>query len=102
MRGDLAESQATMEIFGDRTAISSTKGHTAHTLGACGAIEAAFVMVMMRDRFGAPTRNLDEVDPRCPPLDFVRGEPRSMAVETIMSNNFAFGGINTSLILRSV
>ncbi len=98
--GDIAESQATMKIFGRPVTISSTKGHTAHTLGACGALEAAFGMMMMRDRFVPPTRNLRQVDPRCAALDYVRGEPRPMALDTFMTNNFAFGGINTSLIIQ--
>lgn len=98
--GDLAESQATMKIFGRPVTISSTKGHTAHTLGACGALEAAFGMVMMRDGFVAPTRNLERVDSRCATLDYVRDQPRPMALDTFMTNNFAFGGINTSLIIR--
>lgn len=100
--GDIAESDATAEIFGERTPISSTKGHTGHTLGACGAIEIAFGIAMMREGFVPPTRNLDEVDPRCRPLEYVRGEPRAMKLDTFMSNNFAFGGINTSLIVRRV
>ena len=99
-QGDLAESQASYQVFGDGVPISSTKGYTGHTLGACGAIEVAFCLAMMRDGFLAPNRNLDEVDPRCAPLDYVRKEPRAAKPRTVMSNNFAFGGINTSLILR--
>jgi 3-oxoacyl-[acyl-carrier-protein] synthase II len=98
--GDIAESQATMEVVGGQVAISSTKGHTAHTLGACGAIEAAFCLVMIRDGFVPPTRNLETVDPRCSPLNYLRGETRSAKLDAVMSNNFAFGGINTSLIIR--
>ena len=49
-----------------------------------------------------PTRNLEEVDPLCAELDYLRGEPRPMKLDVIMTNNFAFGGINTSLILREV
>ncbi len=98
-QGDLAESQASFEVFGDSTPLSSTKGFTGHTLGACGAIEAAFCVAMMRDGFLAPNRNLDEVDPRCAPLNYVRKlQPAKPSL--MMSNNFAFGGINTSLILR--
>ncbi len=98
--GDLAESQATLRVLGPKVAISSTKGHTAHTLGACGAIEIAFVMAMIRESFAPPTRNLEEPDAECAPLDYVVSEPRPMKLDTIMSNNFAFGGINTSLIIR--
>ncbi len=98
--GDIAESQATMEVFGARIAISSTKGHTAHTLGACGAIESAFCMGMLRDGVVPPTRNLEAVDPKCAPLNYVRGEPRRMKLDAVVCNNFAFGGINTSLIIQ--
>ncbi len=100
--GDIAESRATMEVFGDAVAISSTKGHTAHTLGACGAIEIVFTLAMMRDGFVPPTRNHEETDPRCAALNYVRGEPRRMGLDVVVSNNFAFGGINTSLIVRRV
>jgi 3-oxoacyl-[acyl-carrier-protein] synthase II len=53
---------------------------------------------MMREAWVAPTLNLDRVDPRCAPLDYVRGEPRLLEYSTLMSNNFAFGGVNTSLV----
>jgi 3-oxoacyl-[acyl-carrier-protein] synthase II len=100
--GDLAESEATMDVFGEKVAISSTKGHTGHTLGACGAIELMFGMAMLREQFVPPTRNLDHPDPDCAPLNYLRKEARSMALNVIMSNNFAFGGINTSLIIRKI
>lgn len=100
--GDIAESVATAAVFGARTPVSSTKGHTGHTLGACGALELAFCVAMMRDGFVPPTRNLDRVDPRCAPLDYVMGSPRALRPRVVMSNNFAFGGLNTSLILRAV
>lgn len=98
--GDIAESQATLSVLGPKVPISSTKGFTGHTLGACGAIELAFGIAMMRDRFLAPSRNLDEVDPRCAQLRYVMREPMQARPQVVMSNNFAFGGINTSLIIR--
>jgi 3-oxoacyl-[acyl-carrier-protein] synthase II len=97
--GDIAESQATREVFGRAAPISSTKSFTGHTLGACGALEAIFSLAMMERGFLAPTRNLVEVDPRCAELDYIR-ELRRASPRTIMSNNFAFGGVNTSMILR--
>jgi 3-oxoacyl-[acyl-carrier-protein] synthase II len=103
--GDIAESEATLAALGEcatKIPISSTKGHTGHTLGACGAIESAFVLGMMREQFVVPTRNLDHVDPRCAPLSFVVGDARPARVDRAMSNNFAFGGINTSLIFGRV
>lgn len=99
--GDVAESKATRDVFERPVPISSTKSFTGHTMGACGAIEAAFSLAMLKDDFLAPTRNLDEVDPRCAPLDYVR-ELRNVRSRRIMSNNFAFGGVNTSLVLGRV
>jgi len=54
----------------------------------------------MRDRLFVPTLNLEEPDPLCAPLDYLMGVPRSLDAKYMMSNNFAFGGINTSLIFR--
>jgi len=99
--GDVRESEATWEVFRDRVPISSTKGFTGHTLGACGTIEVAFCLAMMRDHFLAPNRNLIDVDMECAPLDYVRETVRAEP-KTVMTNNFAFGGINTSLVLRRV
>jgi 3-oxoacyl-[acyl-carrier-protein] synthase II len=98
--GDIAESQATLQVLGPSVPISSTKGHTGHTLGACGAIEAVFAIAMIQGGFIAPTRNLDALDERCAALNYVVREPVAGRLEVVMSNNFAFGGINTSLILR--
>ncbi len=99
--GDRAESLATFGLFGDRVPVSSLKGNLGHTLGACGAIEAALTIAMMAGDFVAPTKNLEDPDPECAPLDYVR-EPRARSLVTVMSNKFAFGGLNTSLILRRV
>lgn len=98
--GDKAESRATFDVMGPDVPISSTKSHTGHTLGGCGAIESAFIFGMMRDGFLPPTRTLDVPDPECAPLNYLTGGPREAKPELVMNNNFAFGGINTSLILR--
>lgn len=99
-QGDVAESQATAAVFGPRMPISSLKSYMGHTLGACGALEAWISIEMMRSGWFAPTLNLEQVDPACAELDYLRGEGRRLDVEYVMSNNFAFGGINTSLIFR--
>ena len=70
--GDPVEAQATRDALGDGVPISSTKGHTGHTLAACGAIEAIFCVQMMRDGFLAPTLNLEELDPECAGLRYLR------------------------------
>jgi len=98
--GDIAESEATLRVFGPRVPVSTLKGHTGHTLGACGAIEAWISLEMVREGWIAPTRSLEQPDPRCAPLDYVMGAPRELDAETIVSNNFAFGGVNTSLVFR--
>lgn len=98
--GDVAESQATWSIFRDRVPISSLKSYMGHTLGACGALEAWMSIEMMRAGWFAPTINLTKVDPECAALDYIMGAGRELQCEFIMSNNFAFGGINTSLIFR--
>ncbi len=98
--GDLAESLATSALFGPRMPISSLKSYMGHTLGACGALEAWISIEMMREGWFAPTVNLDEVDPECGQLDYIRGEGRALDCDYVMSNNFAFGGINTSLIFK--
>ncbi|HEY5450702.1 MAG TPA: beta-ketoacyl-ACP synthase [Polyangia bacterium] len=101
--GDIAESQATLQVFGERVPISSTKGHTGHTLGACGGLESAFCLAMMNGGFLVPTKNLDKPDPRCAPLRYLRNETvDAKNMNIVMNNNFAFGGINTSLLFRRV
>ena len=99
-QGDIAESQATLAVFGDKTPISSLKSYMGHTLGACGALEAWISIEMMREGWFAPTINLERVDGECAALDYITGAGRALQCEYVMSNNFAFGGINTSLIFK--
>ena len=96
--GDLAESKATRAVFERAIPIHTLKGHFGHTLGACGAIEAWLGLEMMRDGKFVPTANLKNPDPDCAELDYIKDTARSMSTQYMMSNNFAFGGINTSLI----
>jgi 3-oxoacyl-[acyl-carrier-protein] synthase II len=100
--GDVCESHATLRVLGDRVPVASTKGFTGHTLGACGAIESVFCLAMLRDGFLAPNRNLAAVHPDCAMLNYVIGPARDAHVRTFMNNNFAFGGVNTSLLFRAV
>jgi len=99
-QGDTAETLATSELFGPRMPISSQKSFLGHTLGACGALESWFSIEMMNRDTYVHTLNLDNIDPRCGELDYVRGGMRVMSNEYVMNNNFAFGGVNTSLIFR--
>lgn len=98
--GDVAESQAIHALFGEDVPVSSLKGHLGHTLGACGALETWIALAALRDGWLPPTRNLVTPDPQCAPLDHVLGAPRRADVRLFLKNSFAFGGINTSLVLR--
>jgi len=100
-RGDVAESHATSMVLGARVPISSMKSYVGHTLGACGALEAWWAIRMMQAGWFAPTVNLVNVDPECAELDHIIGSGRPIDTDCVMSNNFAFGGINTSLIFRA-
>lgn len=101
-RGDIAESHATAAVFGHNMPISSMKSYTGHTLGACGAIEAWATVKMMNEGWFHPTANLDNVDPECAELDYIQGGIRKLQCDYVMSNNFAFGGINTALIFKRI
>ncbi|MBF4405609.1 beta-ketoacyl-ACP synthase, partial [Vibrio anguillarum] len=98
-RGDIAESHATANALG-KVPISSLKSYFGHTLGACGAVEAWLGLEMMRSGWFNPTLNLDNIDPQCGVLDYITGTGRELDVQYLMSNNFAFGGINTSIIFK--
>ncbi len=99
-QGDIAETLATQSLFGSGMPISSQKSFLGHTLGACGALESWFSIEMMNSGRYIHTLNLNSIDPRCGELDYLIDAPRAMQHEYVMNNNFAFGGINTSLIFR--
>ncbi|WP_288677971.1 beta-ketoacyl-ACP synthase [Aggregatibacter segnis] len=98
-QGDIAETLATEAVFG-HIPLSSQKSYLGHTLGACGALESWFSIEMMRDGWFAPTINLDHIDERCGKLDYIQGDGRYIDTDYVMNNNFAFGGVNTSLIFK--
>jgi 3-oxoacyl-[acyl-carrier-protein] synthase II len=97
--GDRAETRATRAALGRPAPITSCKSYLGHTLGACGAIEAWLGIEMTRRGWVAPTLNLAHVDPECGDLDYIMGSGRAPAGSVFMNNNFAFGGINTSLLI---
>jgi 3-oxoacyl-[acyl-carrier-protein] synthase II len=100
--GDVAETLATQAVMGVATPFSSLKGYIGHTLGACGAIEAWASINMMNENWFAPNLNLDEVDDKCAKLEYITGDIRELEARYFMTNNFAFGGVNTSLIFKRV
>ena len=97
--GDEVEAIVTNRIYGAKVPITSLKGYMGHTMGACGAIEAIATLLMMREGFIASTLNLENPDPALPPLKHVMGESWDQRFRLGVSNNFAFGGVNTSLVL---
>jgi 3-oxoacyl-[acyl-carrier-protein] synthase II len=98
--GDITESWATYDMFKRPVPVSTLKNYMGHTLGACGAIEAWVSINMLNEGWFSPNINLTEPDPRIAPLDYITGDGREIHTKYIMSNNFAFGGINTSLIFK--
>ena len=100
IQGDAEESQAIGTVFGNQTPVSSLKGHFGHSLAACGAIEAIASIRMMQEKTLIPTRNLTSVDPACAQVLHLQ-EGRPTETKVVLSNNFAFGGMNTSLLLSS-
>ncbi|MDG2961323.1 beta-ketoacyl-ACP synthase [Bisgaard Taxon 10/6] len=99
-QGDIAETLATQAVFGEDIPISSQKSYLGHTLGACGALESWFSVEMMRDGWFAPTLNLENIDERCGKLNYIRADGQLIHTDYVMNNNFAFGGVNTSLIFK--
>lgn len=98
--GDAAEAVAMRDVFSDSVPVGAIKSYTGHTLGACGALEAALTIQMMREEHFVPIACLDEVSPECAHLDLIREAPRALSCEFVISNNFAFGGVNTSLVFK--
>ncbi|RLK54387.1 beta-ketoacyl-[acyl-carrier-protein] synthase family protein [Actinokineospora cianjurensis] len=97
--GDAAEAAAVRTVFGDDSpAVSSIKALTGHMLGGSGAVEAAVTALSVAGSVLPPTHNLDDPDPECA-LDHVRGAPRHGPVRAALSNSFAFGGHNVSLLI---
>jgi 3-oxoacyl-[acyl-carrier-protein] synthase II len=101
-QGDEVEATVINKIFGPDVPTTSLKGYMGHTMGACGAIEAIATLLMMRDGFIASTLNLENPDPALPALNHVMGESWDKRFRLGASNNFAFGGVNTSLVLSLV
>ncbi len=101
--GDRNESQALKEIFGDRAPslkVSATKSMTGHLLGAAGAVEGIFCALAIKNGMVPPTINLDDVDPECAGLDFVREKAQPADIRYALSNSFGFGGTNAALVFK--
>lgn len=98
-KGDIIESHATYNIFGGETPVSSTKGHMGHLLGGCGVVESIICMIAINESFLPKTMNYETLDEECAKIN-VLADNMEKETTIVMNNNFAFGGINTSLIFK--
>ena len=97
--GDIIEAQATSAVFGINPYVVALKSYLGHTMAACGAIETILSVYMMQDGFIAPTLNLEEIDKRCAMIKHVQNVLQNH-VKTAAIQNFAFGGVNTILLIK--
>jgi 3-oxoacyl-[acyl-carrier-protein] synthase II len=100
VHGDIEEAKAIGGVFGPNIATSSLKGHLGHSLAACGALEAIASIKMIHESVLIPTRNLTNISEDCKGVRHIQ-ELTSQTVNTVLSNNFAFGGMNTCLLVSA-
>ena len=103
--GDVKELEAVREVFGQQAAdqpmISATKSMTGHSLGGAGVQELIYSLIMMKERFVAPSINIDRLDPLAYGVNIIR-EAREAVIKMVMSNSFGFGGTNGSIAVAKV
>jgi 3-oxoacyl-[acyl-carrier-protein] synthase I len=102
--GDTVELEAILKVFAKRNkvpAISSTKSLTGHSLGATGAHEAIYTILMMRNDFMAASANIETIDPAAEPMPILRERADNAKINVAMSNSFGFGGTNAVLTFRA-
>ena len=99
--GDVIEAQAIYDVYGNLPGVVGLKSYMGHTMGSCGAIETIIAIYLMEEGFIAPTLNLDEIDERCAMINHV-AKLREHPIRVATIQNFAFGGVNTSLIIKKM
>ena len=99
--GDVIEAQATGRVYGDSPVVTGLKSYMGHTMASCGVIETIITMYMMQEGFIAPTLNLDNVDERCAMIRHAQNLVET-DICTAAIQNFAFGGVNTCLIIKKM
>ena len=97
--GDIVEAQAIHSVYGDLPYVTGLKGYMGHTMASCGGIEAIITLYMMEHGIIAPTLNLEEVDERCSMIRHATKLYES-TIRVAAVQNFAFGGVNTSIIIK--
>ncbi|MBI4618930.1 MAG: 3-oxoacyl-ACP synthase [Desulfobacterales bacterium] len=99
--GDVIESQAIYDVYGSLPGVVGLKSYMGHSMGSCGVIETIIAVYLMEEGFIAPTLNLDEIDERCAMLNHVVSL-RESPIRIAAIQNFAFGGVNTNLIIKKM
>ena len=99
--GDVIESQAIYDVYGNLPHVVGLKGYMGHTMGSCGVIETIIAVYLMEEGFIAPTLNLNEIDERCAMINHIV-KLREYPVRITTIQNFAFGGVNTSLVIKKM
>jgi len=101
--GDTKETNAIREVFGDKIPpFSSTKSLTGHSLGATGAQETIYSLIMMQHEFLTASAHIEEIDPEFADLPIIRERIDNAKVDSFMSNSFGFGGTNGCLVVGRV
>ncbi len=99
--GDVKEIEAIRQVFGEKCPpISATKSLTGHSLGASGAQEAIYSLLMMNNGFICESANIETLDPEVADMPIVRKRKDNVAINAVMSNSFGFGGTNATLVFR--
>jgi len=100
-QGDRAEGLAIEDVFGAGVPVSALKGYFGHAMAAAGSLETIACLEMMRQKTLLPTRNLEDPDPACGAIGHIRRMTEGV-VPTVVKNNFALGGVNAVIVLRSI
>jgi 3-oxoacyl-[acyl-carrier-protein] synthase-1 len=101
--GDITELKAIREAFGsDIPALGSTKSLAGHSLGATGAAEVIYSLLMMKERFLAASANIEKLDPEAEGMPILRECRDDLPMDTMMSNSFGFGGTNATIVMRRI
>jgi 3-oxoacyl-[acyl-carrier-protein] synthase II len=99
--GDVIEAQAIHRVYGNKPFVTGFKSYMGHTMGSCGVIETIIILYLMSEGIVPPTLNLNEVDKQCAMINHVI-TPQSHCIRTAAIQNFAFGGVNTNLIIKNL
>jgi 3-oxoacyl-[acyl-carrier-protein] synthase-1 len=99
--GDITELEGIRHVFGNQIPqLASTKSLAGHSLGATGAQEVIYSLLMMKEKFIAASANIENLDPRAAEFPIVRELREDLPTRTMMSNSFGFGGTNATLVMR--